>query len=160
MPTKRAKPTATQSARRGDSRHRPTRPWAGVVVLVFQEDKFLLTLRAKPPRAGIWGLPGGALNLGETVFQAAIREVREETGILCAPYASFTTVDVIEPSDSPTPDYHFLLAAVAAEWREGDVTPASDATDARWFDFGELNNVPHFPSTIELVRQALLQRKL
>lgn len=171
------------SGKKPDPRYRPDRPWAGVVVIVFRGDEFLLTLRAKPPRAGIWGLPGGALHLGETGFAAAIREVREETGILCAPYASFTTVDVIEPghpdhdqtdartaSDgqvnrhdktiSTTPDYHFLLAAIAAEWKDGTITPASDATDAGWFDLGTLNNVPHFPLTKELVLQALLPRKL
>ena len=150
----------TKPPKHSDPRYRPGRPWAGVVVIVFRDEKFLLTLRAKPPRAGIWGLPGGALHLGETSFNAAIREVREETGITCEPYANFTTVDVIEPPDSAPPDYHFLLAAVAAEWREGEIAPASDAADARWFDLGELNNIPHFPLTIELVRQALLQRQL
>lgn len=143
-----------------DSRFHPTRPWAGVVVIVFRDDQFLLTLRAKPPRAGIWGLPGGALHVGETSFQAAIREVREETGIICAPYHSFTTVDVIEPPGSTSPDYHFLLAAIAAEWESGDIVPNDDAADAAWFTLGTLNDVPHFPLTTELVRQVVLQRQL
>lgn len=141
-------------------RHRPDRPWAGVVVVVFRDDKFLLTLRAKPPRAGVWGLPGGAIDLGETAFAAARREIKEETGIICEPYAGFTSVDVIEPPGIPKPNYHFLLAAIAAEWREGEIVARDDAHDARWFDLAELNTVPHFPLTAELVRQALLLRKL
>ena len=141
-------------------RLRPDRPWAGVVVVVFKQDQFLLTLRAQPPRVGSWGLPGGAIHLGETAFAAACREVKEETGLVCTPYASFAAVDVIEPEASLTPDYHFLLAAIAAEYHSGVITPNDDAADAKWCDLGDLVTIPHFPRTADLVRQALLQRRL
>ncbi len=132
----------------------PSRPWAGVVAVVRRGEEFLMTLRAKPPRQGVWGLPGGALQLGEAAFEAAIREVREETGILCQPLRCFTTVDVIERAADSAIEYHFLLAAVLAEWLSGDVQAADDAKAARWFTLANLSSVPHFPHTEKLVRQA------
>lgn len=135
-------------------RHHPSRPWAGVVVVVWQGDKFLLTLRAKPPHAGAWGLPGGALNLGETASAAAVREVQEETGILCQPRASFTTVDIIERGDDGRVAFHFLLAAVAADYVSGTITPCDDAADAGWFAVADLAVVPNVPRTLELVQQS------
>ncbi len=137
-------------------RHAPDRPWAGVVVVVWRDDKFLLTLRAKPPHAGAWGLPGGALNLGETAFAAALREVEEETGIVCVPRASFTTVDIIECDANGAVAFHFLLAAVAADYDSGVVTPRDDAADARWFTLTDLATLPNVPRTAELVVQARL----
>lgn len=133
----------------------PSRPWAGVVVVVMRGAEFLLTLRAKPPGYGVWGLPGGALHLGETSFDSAIREVREETGILCQPLRCFTAVDVIERAAEGPVEYHFLLAAVLAEWLSGDVQAADDAQAARWFTLENLSSVRHFPYTDELVRQAI-----
>lgn len=135
-------------------RRAPLRPWAGVVVVVWRDDRFLLTLRAKPPRAGIWGLPGGALQLGETALAAAVREVREETGIVCQPQGSFTTVDVIEREADGTVQFHFLLAAVVARWQSGEIVAQDDAADARWFSVADLGTVANFPTTEELVRQS------
>lgn len=135
-------------------RHNPTRPWAGVVVVVWQGDRFLLTLRAKAPHAGAWGLPGGALNLGETAFAAAVREVQEETGIVCAPRASFTTVDIIERDQEGGVAFHFLLAAVVADHVAGTITPRDDAADARWFALADLAMILSVPRTLELVQQS------
>ncbi|MEJ0063394.1 MAG: NUDIX hydrolase [Alphaproteobacteria bacterium] len=139
----------TAAAPNSDAKGRllPDRPWAGVVAVVWREGKFLLTLRGNPPYEGIWGLPGGAIRLGETAFEAAVREVREETGILCRPYASFTTVDVIGPEGSPAPDHHFLLAAIAADWISGEIVPGDDAREARWVAAEELSNLPNVPGT-------------
>lgn len=139
-------------------RHNPARPWAGVVVVLWQGDRFLLTLRAKAPHAGCWGLPGGALNLGETAFAAAVREVQEETGILCAARSSFTTVDIIERDAHGAAAFHFLLAAVVANYVSGAITPRDDAADARWVTLEELASLPNVPMTAELVAQSRAQR--
>lgn len=142
-----------------ESRHHPTRPWAGVVVVVWRDDKFLLTLRAKPPHAGSWGLPGGALNLGETAFMAAVREVQEETGILCQPRVSFTTVDIIERDTSGAVAFHFLLASVVADYVSGTIRPSDDAQDACWFMTDNLATLPNVPLTAELVAQSRQHHK-
>jgi 8-oxo-dGTP diphosphatase len=141
-----------------ESRNHPARPWAGVVVVVWRDDQFLLTLRAKSPHAGFWGLPGGALNLGETAFAAAVREVREETGILCRPRASFTTVDIIERDAVGAVAFHFLLAAVVADYEHGSLMPSDDAQDARWFTLNELAILSNVPLTAELVAQSRAHR--
>ncbi len=77
------------------AREYPDRPWVGVGVVVWRGDEILLVRRAKPPRVGEWSIPGGAQSLGETVFEAAIREVREETGIAIRPTGIITVVDSI-----------------------------------------------------------------
>lgn len=132
----------------------PSRPWVGVVVVVRRGREFLLTLRAKPPGAGVWGLPGGALQVGETALAAAEREVQEETGILCRPLRCFDCVDVIEHMPDGAVAYHFLLAAVVADWQSGEIRAADDARAARWFTLEDLASVAAFPRTAELVRQA------
>ena len=62
------------------SRTYPDRPWIGIGVVVWRDDRVLLVRRAKAPNLGQWSLPGGGQEIGETVFEAAIREVAEETG--------------------------------------------------------------------------------
>lgn len=127
-------------------------------MVVRRGDAFLLTLRAKPPGAGVWGLPGGALQLGETALAAAAREVREETGILCRPWRCFDCVDVVERAPDGAVQYHFLLAAVAADWLSGEPQADDDARAARWFTVADLAAVTAFPRTAELVRQAFQQK--
>lgn len=104
-------------------------------------------------------MPGGALNLGETVFAAAVREVEEETSIVCQPRASFTTVDIIERDVSGAAAFHFLLAAVVADYASGAITPRDDADDARWFALEELASLPNVPMTAELVTQSRLHHQ-
>src|SRR3712207_2589394 len=80
-------------------REYPDRPWVGVGVIVWRGDQVLLVRRGRPPRAGQWGLPGGAQEVGETLFEAAAREVLEETGLTVRPYAVVTAVDAVNRDD-------------------------------------------------------------
>ena len=66
------------------SREYPDRPWVGIGAIAFRGDTVLLVRRARPPRQGLWSLPGGAQHLGEGAEEAARRELREETGLLAA----------------------------------------------------------------------------
>lgn len=127
-------------------------------MVVRREDAFLLTLRAKPPGQGVWGLPGGALQLGETALAAAAREVQEETGILCRPLRCFDCVDVVDRAPDGTVQYHFLLAAVMADWQSGEPQADDDARAVRWFTVADLAAITAFPRTAELVRQAFQQK--
>ena len=78
----------------------PDRPWVGVGVIVFRGDEILLVRRGKPPNQGQWSLPGGGQDLGETVFEAARREVAEEAGIdMVRPVEVLTTVDSVHRDD-------------------------------------------------------------
>ena len=93
----------------------------------------LLIRRAKPPRQGEWSLPGGLQKLGETVFEAARREVMEETGVVIRPLAVVDVVDLIERDrDDRRVRYHYTLIDVLAAWVAGEAVAAGDAADVLW----------------------------
>ena len=95
----------------------------------------LLVRRANPPQPGHWGFPGGRVHWGEGLGPAAIRELKEETGIDGANPVAFDAVDLIVPgltqSRARTP-YHHLMIAVQLEWQAGEPVAGDDALEARW----------------------------
>jgi ADP-ribose pyrophosphatase YjhB (NUDIX family) len=120
-------------------REYPPHPLVGVGTVVFRGDDVLLVRRGRPPKQGEWSLPGGLQRLGETVFQAAVREVREEANIGIRVLGIVDVVDLIErETASARIRYHYTLIDVIAEWVEGAVQPGSDAADAGWFAHAEL----------------------
>ena len=118
----------------------PHRPVAGVIAVVWREDTVLLVRRANPPDAGKWGFPGGTHNIGETIFEAAMRELREETGVVAEPSEVLTAVDVIERDEAGEVRYQFILIAVLALWREGEGIAADDAEAVAWIRPDDLAN--------------------
>ncbi|CAK0775025.1 8-oxo-dGTP diphosphatase [uncultured Gammaproteobacteria bacterium] len=140
-------------------REYPNRPWVGVGVVVWQGDEILLVRRANPPRVGQWGLPGGAQALGETLFEAAAREVLEETGVVVAPYAVITAVDGITRDRRGVVQFHYTLIEIAAECRSGEVRAADDATEARWVRFEDVSNFVEWDETVRVVMLSAEQRR-
>ncbi len=120
-------PAASLSAR-----EYPDRPWVGVGVVVWRGDRVLLVRRGRPPRQGEWGIPGGAQALGETVFEAAIREVFEETGLTVRATAIITAVDSIWPEPDGRVRFHYTLVEVSAEWVAGEAVAGDDVDDVHW----------------------------
>ena len=116
------------------SRQYPERPIVGVGVVVWREDKVLLVRRGKPPRQGSWSLPGGAQDLGETVFEAARREIMEETSLDIEVLGLVDVVDSIRHDAAGRVRYHYTLVDVVAEWRAGEATALDDAAAAAWFE--------------------------
>ncbi|MFV3128140.1 NUDIX hydrolase [Niveispirillum sp. KHB5.9] len=110
----------------------PTHPRVGVGCLVWKDGQVLLIRRGKPPGYGEWSLPGGSQELGETLFEAAEREVREETGVVARARSILTAVDNIVRDGDGTLRFHYTIVDVAADWLSGDPVPADDALDARW----------------------------
>ncbi|HMA15244.1 MAG TPA: NUDIX hydrolase [Kiloniellaceae bacterium] len=95
----------------------------------------LLVRRANPPQPGHWGFPGGKVAWGEDLRRAAIRELREETGIEGADPVAFDILDLIDPDleEGPTRGpYHHLMVAVRLAWRGGEPLAGDDALEARW----------------------------
>jgi len=122
--------------------------------IVEGEPRILLVERSVPPGVGKWGFPGGHLELGETIQEAAIRELREETGIVAAPVSILTAFDFIE-KDRGLTQRHFALIAVLCDWREGEGAPLEDATRLGWFTLAEAEALDTFPDAAPAMRLAL-----
>ena len=115
----------------------PSLPLVGVGVVVVRDGRVLLIRRAKPPRRGEWSLPGGLQKLGETVFQAASREVMEEAGVIVRPLAVIDVVDLIE-WDEQRVRYHYTLIDILAAFVDGEAVAGADAADVLWAEQAEI----------------------
>lgn len=123
------------------SREYPPRPIVGIGIVVLRPGAVLVTRRGKPPNEGSWALPGGAQKLGETAEQAARRELREETGLEVGPLLLAGQVDSITRDPEGRVRYHYTIVDFAAAWTGGIAWPNSDATAARWVQFGDIGEV-------------------
>ena len=137
------------------NREYPTRPIVGVGVVVWRGDRVLLVRRGKTPRLGQWSLPGGAQQLGETVAEAAQREVKEEVGLDVALGEIVATVDLIErdPQDERI-RYHYTLVDFVAEAPSAALQPGGDAADARWFSLAEIEALDLWSETVRVIKLA------
>jgi len=136
-------------------REYPDRPQVGVGALVIRDGRVLLVRRGRPPANGLWAIPGGRLELGETLQQAAEREVFEETGITIRAGQPFYTFDSIVRDEQGRVRYHYVIVDLLAEYVSGEVRPGDDAQDAAWLSLAELERLPTHPVTLELVRRVL-----
>ncbi len=140
------------------SRSYPPRPLVGVGVVVLRGDEVLLVRRGKAPRRGDWSLPGGAQELGETVFEAAVREAREETGLDVAVVGLVDVVDSITRDAAGAVRYHYTLVDVLAEWRGGEARAAGDAADVAWAPLDRLADYGLWSETVRVIRLAADRR--
>jgi 8-oxo-dGTP diphosphatase len=114
-------------------------PIPAVIAVVIHGDRTLLVRRANPPDAGLWGFPGGKIEFGETVKDAVIRELLEETGVRAEAQDIITTLDVLVRNSSGLMEKHYILIAVQCRWIAGEAVAGDDALEARWFDLSELD---------------------
>ncbi len=116
------------------ARSYPRQPVVGVGVVVWLGERVLLVQRAKPPRQGQWSLPGGGLRLGESLRDAARRELREEAGLEVELGEIVASLDLIEHDAEGRVRYHYVLIDFVAEAKAEALCPGDDAADARWFE--------------------------
>ena len=134
-------------------REYPDAPIAGVGAVIVDEGRVLLIRRAQPPLQGEWSLPGGAVELGETLEQAICREVLEETGLAVEAVEVVKALDCIARDDRGRVRYHYILVDFLCRLLGGSLACATDALEARWATAEELDGLT--PLTMEVIRKAL-----
>lgn len=120
-------------------REYPGRPIVGVGGIVVHRNQILLVRRGTEPLKGKWSVPGGMLELGESLAAGVRREVREETGLDVDPVAAVETVERITRQRRRV-KYHYVVVDYACRLKKGRLRPASDVLDARWVRREDLPN--------------------
>jgi ADP-ribose pyrophosphatase YjhB (NUDIX family) len=139
----------------------PDRPIVGVGAVVWYGDKFLLIRRGKAPRKGELSLPGGAQDIGETIFEAAHREIAEETGLEITDLMLVDVVDSIQRDEVNGVKFHYTLVDVVAEATTDKAVAGSDAVAVEWFELSQLDELGLWSETVRIVRKsAKITRRL
>jgi ADP-ribose pyrophosphatase YjhB (NUDIX family) len=145
------------------TRSYPHAPLVGVGAIVFNRGRVLLVRRAKDPRRGQWSLPGGLQKLGETVAEAACREVLEETSLPIRVLGLVDVVDLIERDEGGAGGddgtgrvrYHYTLVDLVACCGDDAIRPGSDAAEVVWADVGALDGYGLWAETTRVIALAL-----
>jgi ADP-ribose pyrophosphatase YjhB (NUDIX family) len=137
-------------------REYPEAPIVGVGAVVIDSTKVLLVRRGQEPLKGDWSLPGGALELGETLQQGVVREVLEETGLIVVPGGIIEILDRITPDETAgRVRYHYVLIDFVCHVTGGDLGCASDAEEVRWVERDQLQNGYRVaPVTLAVIEKA------
>ena len=117
-------------------------------------DQVLLVKRAKPPITWEWSIPGGGQELGETTRDAALRELKEETGIDARLIGLIDVIDTVREDDSGRIRFHYTLVDFAAEWVAGEPVADDDVSDARWVPLAEIDDQGLWSETVRVIREA------
>lgn len=135
----------------------PDAPRVAVGAVVFYQNKVLLVLRGQAPSKGLWAIPGGSIELGESLQTAAEREVLEETGLHIKAGQVVYTFDAIERDDDGRIKFHYVIVDLLAEPIDPQqpLQPADDVEDARWFSRADLTR-PDLP--VAAPTQTLLKK--
>jgi len=131
----------------------PEVPLVGVGAIIVEGDRVLLVKRAHPPIQGQWSIPGGVLEVGELVKEAAIREAREETGLIVEPGDLLGVYDRILRDPEQRVQYHYVLIDFLCRRTGGELQAASDAAEVRWFRREELPPLNLAEDTQDVIRK-------
>jgi len=131
----------------------PEAPLVGVGAIIIQGDRIVLVKRAHPPIQGQWSIPGGVLEVGERVREAAMREAREETGFIVEPGELLGVYDRILRNDELRVQYHYVLVDFLCRPVGGELRAASDAAEVRWFTREELPALKLAEDTQEVIQK-------
>jgi len=142
-----------------DDRRFPQRPVLGVGALLFDRGRILLVERGKEPLKGYWSLPGGVLEIGETLEQGVIREVREETGLEVKPVKMLEIFERIIRDAHGAPEYHYVLIDYICRVTGGSLRAADDASRVAWVPRRLLPTYQITAGTLPVIEKGFRQRR-
>ena len=131
----------------------PDSPRVAVGAVVFKDERVLLVRRGQPPAQNLWAIPGGRVKLGETLAEAAERELLEETGIQIRAAEPIYTFDVIERDEGGKVRFHYVIVDLAADYVKGEPLAGDDAMEARWISADEINGLEVSTATLKLLKE-------
>jgi ADP-ribose pyrophosphatase YjhB (NUDIX family) len=139
-------------------RRHPEAPVVAVGVLLLDGDRVLLIKRGRPPQVGRWTVPGGGVELGETLEEAALRELKEETGLGCTLGPVVEVLDRVVRDDTGRVEYHYVILDFLGSAPSGSLQAASDCADARWVPIADLDAWETTDGLVPVIRRALAMR--
>jgi ADP-ribose pyrophosphatase YjhB (NUDIX family) len=138
-----------------DLRAYPDRPYVAVSAAIIRDGKVLIVRRARPPAEGLFTLPGGAVETGERLTEAVVREVREETRLEIEPVGLAGFREVIVRDNGGRIERHFVVLCFAARYVAGQPLANEELADIRWMDPEEIAGLRTTEGLAEIVAQAV-----
>jgi len=138
-------------------REYPDRPIVGVGAVIIDRGRVLLVKRGSPPMLGQWPIPGGVVELGETLRSAAEREAQEETGLTVHVGEVIEVIDRILPGDDGRTQFHYVLIDFLCSVVQGEARAGSDAAEVAWAAENELEKFKLEKKALEVIREAFAQ---
>jgi 8-oxo-dGTP diphosphatase len=142
-----------------DARTYPTRPFLAVSAAILRDGKVLIVRRARNPAGGLYSLPGGVVEAGETLAEAVKREVDEETSLIIEPVALAGYREVVARDAEDKVERHFVILPFAARWIAGEPKLNEELSEWLWVDPAEVASMPTTPGLAEIVASAVEQLK-
>ena len=132
----------------------PPRPILAVSLAVFREGRVLIARRAQAPLRGLYSLPGGVVEIGETLREAALRELDEEVGVNAEIVAFNDHVESIVRDDSGRVEAHYVIASFVGRWIAGEAKTSEEADSVLWIDPVALGDLPATPGLAKVLAKA------
>ena len=129
----------------------PEVPLVGVGAIIIEDARVVLVKRAHPPLKAEWSIPGGVLEVGELVREAAVREAREETGLVVEAVELLGVYDRVLRDAGRRVQYHYVLIDFLCRRVAGELAAASDAAEVRWFTREELPELRLAEDTLDVI---------
>ncbi|GLS44168.1 NUDIX hydrolase [Methylobacterium brachythecii] len=139
----------------GEDRLFPVRPMIGVSIAVIRDGRVLLAARANQPMRGVWTLPGGLVEAGERLAQAALRELQEEVGVVAEVVGpSLSPTEIIMRDEDGRSRHHYVILPHAATWLSGEPEPGPEALGVRWARLDEVAGLETTPGLAATLAEA------